>query len=766
MRRWRCRNSVYLAVIPHLAHGLLAVQHKLSGGSLPDAVSALQSVASAPLEPAGPQAVTASALDVEASASPAPLPAVPASEGSASFAAQTLFAPAASSASVSPDYSWYQQRSVREQDEFIAGLRAQAAAEASARAPAEAPAADDSWKARASSLDLEPPSQAFGTSSDSGLAEAEPAVAAASPADQATWDAQAPSPAAVSDAFDAALAGAASGDLAPTLDVRQLSPAESGEASVASSAASDVPAPADDLASIVQQSLDAQGSGRADATQFLDAGSSESDVSAAEVPEDSTAEQVNAQAQTDGTAAEAPTEAEILAFAAATTHAEPAKNEVAASDDVGGSPDVAPSGEATFADATVATSAADAVQPPSSGEATVAEATVATSAADAVQPPSSGEATLAEATVATSADDAAQPPSSGEATFAEATVATSADDAVHPSGSPAVPSFGEATFAEATVATSADDAVRPSGSPDVPSFGEATFAEAHVATSADDAVHPSAAEASVSEAATVEDQRPRRVAWFHCPKCGTSFGTTLAHYANASLPEDAHIEQAAPGVIPEKTFLNEYPVDKWFHNLLWKKAEHWGDHDGITDKVYEEFRGDFFGMFRRPRERLLSAWEHFGAGTADPQAYAVATQGVVTKMLAGQSHGLSCTWPKELHCPDSFPCQSDIRPDVDLALERLNGFKFVGLTEEYSLSVCLFHAMFGGECLPVEFDNMRPQLAPTRDDPFESFSDPYDGAIHQRVQEIFWKRIFQYDVNMETCATKYCPRAQEHFRVV
>eukprot|EP00928_Gymnodinium_smaydae_P057458 TRINITY_DN4069_c0_g1_i3.p1 TRINITY_DN4069_c0_g1~~TRINITY_DN4069_c0_g1_i3.p1 ORF type:complete len:723 (+),score=158.17 TRINITY_DN4069_c0_g1_i3:44-2170(+) len=708
MRRWRCRNSVYLAVIPHLAHGLLAVQHKLSGGSLPDAVSALQSVASAPLEPAGPQAVTASALDVEASASPAPLPAVPASEGSASFAAQTLFAPAASSASVSPDYSWYQQRSVREQDEFIAGLRAQAAAEASARAPAEAPAADDSWKARASSLDLEPPSQAFGTSSDSGLAEAEPAVAAASPADQATWDAQAPSPAAVSDAFDAALAGAASGDLAPTLDVRQLSPAESGEASVASSAASDVPAPADDLASIVQQSLDAQGSGRADATQFLDAGSSESDVSAAEVPEDSTAEQVNAQAQTDGTAAEAPTEAEILAFAAATTHAEPAKNEVAASDDVGGSPDVAPSGEATFADATVATSAADAVQPPSSGEATVAEATVATSAADAVQPPSSGEATLAEATVATSADDAAQPPSSGEATFAEATVATSADDAVH----------------------------------------------------------PSAAEASVSEAATVEDQRPRRVAWFHCPKCGTSFGTTLAHYANASLPEDAHIEQAAPGVIPEKTFLNEYPVDKWFHNLLWKKAEHWGDHDGITDKVYEEFRGDFFGMFRRPRERLLSAWEHFGAGTADPQAYAVATQGVVTKMLAGQSHGLSCTWPKELHCPDSFPCQSDIRPDVDLALERLNGFKFVGLTEEYSLSVCLFHAMFGGECLPVEFDNMRPQLAPTRDDPFESFSDPYDGAIHQRVQEIFWKRIFQYDVNMETCATKYCPRAQEHFRVV
>ena len=34
------------------------------------------------------------------------------------------------------------------------------------------------------------------------------------------------------------------------------------------------------------------------------------------------------------------------------------------------------------------------------------------------------------------------------------------------------------------------------------------------------------------------------VAWVHIPTCGTSFGTTLAHYANSDLPENAHINNA------------------------------------------------------------------------------------------------------------------------------------------------------------------------------------------------------------------------------
>ena len=52
---------------------------------------------------------------------------------------------------------------------------------------------------------------------------------------------------------------------------------------------------------------------------------------------------------------------------------------------------------------------------------------------------------------------------------------------------------------------------------------------------------------------------------------------------------------------------------------------------------------------------------------------------------------------------------SEQKPDLEKALQRLqDGFKFVGLTEYWEASVCLFHAMFGGECDAMEFENTRP----------------------------------------------------------
>ena len=41
----------------------------------------------------------------------------------------------------------------------------------------------------------------------------------------------------------------------------------------------------------------------------------------------------------------------------------------------------------------------------------------------------------------------------------------------------------------------------------------------------------------------------QRIGWMHVPKSGTSFGTSLAHLANASLPRDAAIG-LAPSALP------------------------------------------------------------------------------------------------------------------------------------------------------------------------------------------------------------------------
>ena len=55
------------------------------------------------------------------------------------------------------------------------------------------------------------------------------------------------------------------------------------------------------------------------------------------------------------------------------------------------------------------------------------------------------------------------------------------------------------------------------------------------------------------------------------------------------------------------------------------------------------------------------------------------------------------------------PCNQNLVPDVKSAIERIDtGFSFVGITEAWALSVCLFHSIFGGSCLPIEFINNRP----------------------------------------------------------
>ena len=82
-------------------------------------------------------------------------------------------------------------------------------------------------------------------------------------------------------------------------------------------------------------------------------------------------------------------------------------------------------------------------------------------------------------------------------------------------------------------------------------------------------------------------------------------------------------------------------------------------------------------------------------------------RGTAVTMLTGQrQNGLQCI-RCGAKCP---PLQSG--PNVSLAIERLRTFAFVGLTDEWALSICLLHVIhgptFGTErCVPAEFFNSR-----------------------------------------------------------
>jgi hypothetical protein len=266
----------------------------------------------------------------------------------------------------------------------------------------------------------------------------------------------------------------------------------------------------------------------------------------------------------------------------------------------------------------------------------------------------------------------------------------------------------------------------------------------------------------------------RRLAWFHVPKCSTSIGTTFGHFVKPELPETATMpacsdeEPCEFAAVPEVQFMRQYALPQ---DILWTKGGNWGDHTAIDDGTWQQFRGHFVGLFRDPVRRAISAYKWFGEPVGeDVRAYAHRIRGTTVRMMAGQRYGLHCNWPE-------YPCDSGYEQEpanLDRALDRLGGFKYVGMTDEYPLSVCLFHAMFGGECMPSEFQNMRPSSIkkPANSNLLEELNGlrPLGGLVDEEettfflaVYDRYCSDLAVWGVTQAVCKTTICPRAAEHF---
>jgi hypothetical protein len=200
--------------------------------------------------------------------------------------------------------------------------------------------------------------------------------------------------------------------------------------------------------------------------------------------------------------------------------------------------------------------------------------------------------------------------------------------------------------------------------------------------------------------------------WIHIPKTGTSFAATLYGYLCTSEPNpkvsvktgknctwcglvgktNHNTMQWDPKSWPLLPFDDEPYCD---HSIAFDPGRIFSNHYSVPVKT--EGRGSLIGLFRDPRQRLVSAWNNnkhsYGANggnrakieasqTVSEFIKAPGIPGCQTKMLLGQS--CSANW----HAEDKDIAQA--KQVVDKA------FVFVGLTEAFNASVCLFHHMFGG----------------------------------------------------------------------
>lgn len=223
-------------------------------------------------------------------------------------------------------------------------------------------------------------------------------------------------------------------------------------------------------------------------------------------------------------------------------------------------------------------------------------------------------------------------------------------------------------------------------------------------------------------------------------------------------------------------------------------------HAMLTDEVYREYKGRFFGMFREPRERGWSAYNYFVGSEANrlawpPERYAECIGSSIVAMLtgtiraakgAGNPFGtVPCHLPPKHPNGSAIagaPCQCGVpkRANVELAVRRVDeGFAFAGLTDEWPLSVCLFSVKFKLPCTAALMGNSRPtkmqdtRLSSGRTPPsvyraspqlYDVFADASgDGLLHAHVKRRFEEELRLWGVTKERCANEVCPQAKERF---
>jgi len=265
------------------------------------------------------------------------------------------------------------------------------------------------------------------------------------------------------------------------------------------------------------------------------------------------------------------------------------------------------------------------------------------------------------------------------------------------------------------------------------------------------------AKAPVRTHTSTEVLKSDRLAWLHIPRAGTSFANTLVSWSCPRLEDgelvDSSYDDGAGSYTGSFLRMHKSQCDDGFSIC--------SGFEPITSSTcnsWEAHASHFVTMFRQPEQRIISGYYQFvhdATGTdVSMEKYAKFAAGCTVKMINGQQ------------------CLADVDVTGDMvstAMERLDeGFAFVGLTEEWALSVCLFHAMFGGECHHREFLNVRLGANHTdvRYDTSElgGMIDPFDGALYTHATTLFWNNVAKYDVGPETCAQKTCAKAKDAFR--
>jgi hypothetical protein len=253
------------------------------------------------------------------------------------------------------------------------------------------------------------------------------------------------------------------------------------------------------------------------------------------------------------------------------------------------------------------------------------------------------------------------------------------------------------------------------------------------------------------------------MAWFHVPKTGSSIVNTFFH---------------TPAICP-KFRADNYVVEDDIGGFVGYWSESWGDLDdvcaggfsndnirnghvgigGLTGSLYQSNHGHLVTMMRQPEQRLISAYYYYDGAkhVGSLRKYAEMFAGCAVRQLT-RYYAFACGSDMEMKRRDGEQLARPVLSsgDVSDAIDMLHdGFAFVGITDQWALSVCLFRVMFGGQCLASDVLDVRPgdNSSSSYYDTSELFDwvDNWDGPLYAEAEDLFESALTVYGVDASSC---------------
>jgi len=246
-------------------------------------------------------------------------------------------------------------------------------------------------------------------------------------------------------------------------------------------------------------------------------------------------------------------------------------------------------------------------------------------------------------------------------------------------------------------------------------------------------------------------EKPDEIVWLHIPKCGTSFLNTLYHYACPGIPTKASVGTEINPEHQEEDLTMKYPMDESWDEICTIRFEMTSifvvrGHDPIRDDTKLE---NVFAMFREPFDRLVSGFNYNRHMDGKLRHY----RQLIGKAVRGRSRDVQFEMYYKfgdlLGCQTKmvvgYRCASDTvltKTHMKKAKKRIERMGFVGITDDWNRSICLFHRQFGGKIFDVEYRNERE--GHYKKNEFRRVNDTFDDELYKYVKKLVNKRFLKF----------------------